>query len=151
MNCTAFWLFILVVSIKQSWRCRREKCHCFIYEGQTFCCLSCKSFVWISRNCLSYRTFSYFQAIQEFTELCKTKEDDVISSILSFWPRIYHKLAHVSVLMFKKKFLTIAFLLLLILLLTFSSNIRLVNANFFFNDKGFDSWDLQLFLEKMFW
>ena len=46
---------------------------------------------------LIHKTDSYiFQAIQEFTLLCKDKDNDVIRNILSFWPRIYNKLATVS-------------------------------------------------------
>jgi len=41
-------------------------------------------------------TFTQLQATQGFTDLCKAKDGSAIENILTFWPRIYHKLAHVS-------------------------------------------------------
>ncbi|XP_066914759.1 E3 ubiquitin-protein ligase listerin-like [Clytia hemisphaerica] len=39
-------------------------------------------------------TVTKLKATQEFTELCKVKDNEAIGKILSFWPRIYHKLSH---------------------------------------------------------
>lgn len=38
---------------------------------------------------------SFFQAVQEFTELCKNSAVDAVESALPFWPRLFNKLAMV--------------------------------------------------------
>ena len=36
-----------------------------------------------------------FQAVQEFTDLCKNSTADAVESALPFWPRLFNKLAMV--------------------------------------------------------
>ena len=37
----------------------------------------------------------FFQAVQEFTDLCKSSTIDAVESALPFWPRLFNKLAMV--------------------------------------------------------
>ena len=37
-----------------------------------------------------------FQAVQEFSDLCKNLPTEAVESALPFWPRLYNKLAMVS-------------------------------------------------------
>lgn len=34
-----------------------------------------------------------FQALQEFSSLCKEKDEESVKAVLPFWPRIYNKMA----------------------------------------------------------
>lgn len=40
-------------------------------------------------------SFFFFQAVQEFTGLCKNSTVDAVESALPFWPRLFNKLAMV--------------------------------------------------------
>ena len=39
--------------------------------------------------------YLFFQAVQEFTDLCKNSTVDAVESALPFWPRLFNKLAMV--------------------------------------------------------
>ena len=51
----------------------------------------------ISYGFVSIDFFFYylFQAVQEFTDLCKNSTVDTVESALPFWPRLFNKLAMV--------------------------------------------------------
>ena len=46
---------------------------------------------------LSDAEMNLFQAVQEFSELCKASTEEDVLNVLPFWPRIYNRLAIVSV------------------------------------------------------